>query len=198
LPEGLGRALIAAGLETVGQTYERAMLDPDSILTLPEVGARNFDQLKETLERILLDLRADQKAEEEQAAAEKAAQEAAAAEEAAAVEEVAAAEEVPQPAPGTAVESAVEPLVEGAVPEETPATEPVVAEAPATAAVVEGEEEEEEEEDEEEKSTKKKKKKSKLKAVVEFDPETGMTVARRKHKPGRTKDWMEGGGLDVE
>ena len=93
LPEGLGQALIAAGLESVGQTYERAMLDPDSILTLPEAGARNFEKLKETLENVILDLRADEKAEAEQAAAEKA-QEAAAAGEAAPAGVVAAPEAV--------------------------------------------------------------------------------------------------------
>jgi hypothetical protein len=56
------------------------------------------------------------------------------------------------------------------------------------APVTEGEEESESDED-----GPKKKKKGKLKAVVEFDPETGLTVARRKRKPGRTKDWVEDG-----
>jgi len=58
------------------------------------------------------------------------------------------------------------------------------------APVVEGEEEAEEED---EGTSAKKKKKGKLKAVIELDPETGLTVARRKRKPGRTKDWVEDG-----
>ena len=58
------------------------------------------------------------------------------------------------------------------------------------APVAEGEEEAE---PEEEGQGAKKKKKGKLKAVIELDPETGLTVARRKRKPGRTKDWVEDG-----
>jgi N utilization substance protein A len=175
LPEGLGPALITAGLESVGQTYERAMLDPDSILSLPEVGARNFEKLKETLEHILLDLRADEKAEAEQLAAEKA-------------QEAAAAGEVPQAAAETAPEAVIE---ESAV-AEAGVEGVVTAETPAAAAVIPIEEEEESEEEEEEKGAKKKKK-GKAKAVVEFDPETGMTVARKKRKPGRSKDLLDSG-----
>ena len=173
LPEGLGHALLAAGLESVGLTYERAMLDPDSILTLPEAGARNFEKLKETLENVILDLRADENAEAEQVAAEKA-QAAAAGGEPQAVAET---------APGAAVEGAVA-AVEGA--------EAAAGETPAGVVVATGEEEEESEDDEEEKGAKKKKK-GKAKAVVEFDPETGLTVARRKRKPGRSKDILDGG-----
>jgi hypothetical protein len=181
LPEGLGQALTADGLESIGQAYERAMLDPDSILTLPEVGARNFEKLKGSLENIILDLRADEKAEEEQAAAERA-------------QEAAAEAEGPH---AEAAEEA-EAVIEAATAEAAVETEEAVAETDAAEAVivpvVEGEEEEEEEE--EDKSAKKKKK-GKVKAVVEFDPETGMMVTRRKRKPGRTKDWTEG-GLDEE
>jgi len=174
LPEGLGPALIAAGLESVGQTYERAMLDPDSLLSLPEAGARNFEKLKETLENVILDLRADEKAEAEQAAAEKA-------------QEAAAAGEAPQ----AAGEAAPEAAVEGAVTAEA-GTEAAAGEAGAAVPVAAGEEEEESEDEEEEKGAKKKKK-GKAKAVVEFNPETGLTVARRKRKPGRSKDLLTGG-----
>jgi N utilization substance protein A len=172
LPEGLGRALVAAGLESVGQTYERVMLDPDSILTLPEAGARNFDKLKETLENVILDLRADEKAQAEQAAAEEAAQ--------------AAAGEAPEAAPAA----------EAAAPaEQAEAVTAPVEELPLVT-VPETEEEEGEEEEDAERGVKKKKK-GKVKAVVEFDPETGMMVARRKRKPGRVKDLLTD-GLDEE
>jgi N utilization substance protein A len=179
LPEGLDRALAAAGLESAGQTYERIMLDPDSILSLPEMGVRNFEMLKESLERLILDLRADEKAEAEQAAAEVAA--------AAPAEAPEAAVEAPTPAaeqPEAAAVPAVVPEAAAEAPAEGPAT---AVETPVAAA--EGEEEEEEEEE----KGAKKKKKGKLKAVVEFDPETGMMVARRKRKPGRVKEWEEGG-----
>jgi N utilization substance protein A len=166
LPEGLGRALAAAGLESIGQAYERAMLDPDSILSLAEVGARNFEQLKASIENVLLDLRADEKAEAEQLAAE-------------AKEAGEAAVEAPALAPEAAARA------------EAPETETTAAPEPVAATVVEGEVEEETEEEEEEKGAKKKKK-GKVKAVMEFDPETGMMVARRKRKPGRSKDWEEG------
>jgi N utilization substance protein A len=174
LPEGLGRALLAAGLESVGQTYERAMLDPDSILTLPESGARNFEKLKETLENVILDLRADEKAEAEQAAAEKA-------------QDAAAAGGVPQ----AAAETAPETVVEGAV-AAVAGAEAVAGEVPAGVPAATGEEEEGEEDDDEDKGAKKKKK-GKDKVVVEFDPETGLTVAHRKRKPGRSKDILDGG-----
>jgi N utilization substance protein A len=172
LPEGLGHALAAAGLESVGQTYERTMLDPDSILSLPEAGARNFDKLKESLEAVILDLRADEKAEAEQLAAEKAEQAAAAA---AAPAEGGEAETA---VPAEAAEAPASPEAETAAPAEGVAVP-----------VIEGDEEESEEEEE---KGAKKKKKGRVKAVVEFDPETGLTVARRKRKPGRTKDYLSG------
>jgi N utilization substance protein A len=178
LPEGLGPALIALGLETVGQSYERVMLDPDSILSLPEAGARNFEKFKESLENLILDLRADEKAEAEQAAAEKALEAAAAVP---ATDAQPAAE-----APAETKEGAI--LAEGTAPAGEAAAEGV-----AVPAAV-GEEEEESEEDDEDKGAKKKKK-GKAKAVVVFDPETGLTVARKKRKPGRTKDWA-GGDLE--
>jgi hypothetical protein len=167
LAESLQQALVTLGLESIGQFYERVILDPDSILALSEVGAHNFEKLKESLESAILDMRAEEKAEAEAAAAEAEAAKAAAAEEQAAAvgalpEGQAAA--VPEPVAGEIV-GAVEP-----------------------ATVTEGEEEAESDED-----GPKKKKKGKLKAVVEFDPETGLTVARRKRKPGRTKDWVEDG-----
>jgi transcription termination/antitermination protein NusA len=168
LPEGLGQALLAAGLESVGQTYERSMLDPDSILSLPESGARNFDKLKETLEAVILDLRADEKAEAEQAAAEKAL--------------AAGTAEAPAEAVAVAAETA-----EGAA-GEAPAGETQAAAEGVAVPVAAGEEEEESEGDEEDKA--KKKKKGKAKAVIELDPETGLTVARRKRKPGRSKDFL--------
>jgi N utilization substance protein A len=168
LAEPLQQALVTLGLESIGQSYERAILDPDSILTLPEVGARNFEKYKESLESAILDMRADEKAEAELAAAEAELVKAAAAQEKA--------------------------LAEGALPEGQAAVavaEPVAGEIVGVvepAPVTEGEEESESDED-----GPKKKKKGKLKAVVEFDPETGLTVARRKRKPGRTKDWVEDG-----
>jgi len=170
LGEPLQQALVASGLESIGQSYERSMIDPDSILTLPEVGARNFEKFKETLESAILEMRADEKAEAEQAAAE------------AALEKAAAALE--------------QPAAEGVLPEGQEAAavaEPVAGEIVGViepAPVVEGEEEAEEED---EGTSAKKKKKGKLKAVIELDPETGLTVARRKRKPGRTKDWVEDG-----
>lgn len=170
LEEGLAQALIAIGVENLGLAYERSMLDPDSILSLPEVGARNFEKLKETLETAILDLKADEKAEAEQAAAE-------AALAAAPAGETAAAGQTPVAAEG----SAEEVTAEGAA---LPAAIPVEG-APT------GEEEESEDEDDD---GPKKKKKGKAKGVtVEFDEATGTMVTRRKRKPGRAKDWTAEG-----
>ncbi len=168
LAEPLQQALTTLSLESIGQSYERAILDPDAILTLPEVGARNFEKFKESLEAAILELRADEKAEADQAAAEAELVKAAAA-----AEQAAIAAALPEGAEAAAVAEPVAGEIVGAV-------EP--------APVVEGEEEAESDEE-----GPKKKKKGKLKAVVEFDPETGLTVARRKRKPGRTKDWVEDG-----
>jgi N utilization substance protein A len=152
LSEEFTKALVDGGLENAGQTYERVILDPDSILTLPEVGAHNFEALKETLENLMMDLRAEEKAEAELAAG--------------VVAEGEAAATTPE---GEAVP-------EGAL--ETVA-------APA--------EEEAEAEDDDSEDGPKKKKKGKSKAVtVEFDEATGTMVARRKRKPGRAKDWIDG------
>jgi N utilization substance protein A len=175
LEEGLTQALVAAGLENIGQAYERSFLDPDSILGVPEIGARNFEDLKAALEKMILDLKAEEKAEAEAAAA--AAQEPALTE-----AEKAAAAEVPVVQGGTAEAAGAEvAAVAGAVPgEETPVAE-----------------ESEEEETEEEERGKEKKKKGKTKAVtVVFDEATGTMVTRRKRKPGRAKDWIAGDTQD--
>jgi N utilization substance protein A len=169
LPEPLVRALVAAGMENSGQTYERTMIDPDSILTLPEVGARSFEDLQKTLENLMLVLKAEEKAELEQAASK-------------AKEEEAAAEKTPQAEEEKAVEA----------PGTTEAGTPQEAEA---VPAVEHEPESIEESEDEEETSAKKKKKSKVKTIVEFDPETGMLVARRKRKPGRAKEWADG---DIE
>jgi N utilization substance protein A len=172
LPEPLLQSLTASGLETIGQSYERAILDPDSILTLAEVGARNFDKFKESLEGAILNLRADEKAEAEQAAAEAEQEKLVAAAEA----QLASAAGEPQASGAAAAPPAP---VEGAVIEPAAGAEAVA--------------EEEEGEETEEEAGQKKKKKGKLKAVVEFDPETGLMVARRKRKPGRSKDFLDDG-----
>jgi N utilization substance protein A len=166
LPEPLFRALVAAGMESAGQAHERTMIDPDSILSLPEVGARNFEDLQKTLENLMLVLKAEEKAELEQAASE-------------AKEEEAVAEKVPQ--------AEEEPAMEALKTGETGAPraeEPVL--------IGEREPEPADEAEEEEETSAKKKKKGKVKTIVEFDPETGMMVARRKRKPGRAKEWAEG------
>jgi transcription termination/antitermination protein NusA len=175
LPENLMAALKASELESIGQVYEQATLDPDAILAIPEVGAHQFENIKSALEESIAALKTAE-AEEKARLAEQKAQEEASAEGAA----PRAAEAGPSAAAGEGV--LVEAPAEGIEP---------TAEGVAVPAVTEGVEEESEEE-ETEGAGGKKKKKGKVKAVIEYDPELGMTVARRKRKRTGGKDWTGG------
>jgi N utilization substance protein A len=174
VPEALARPLAQAGYASLGQLFEQLTLDPDPILALPEMGARNLEELKEVVQAAILAKRAEE--------AEALARETEAKAQAAAVvapeltAEVQSVAEAPSPAeavPGPGEEKVPELVAEGA---------------PAGVGV---EVEEEEEETEEGTAAKKKLKKKKKAVMVEYDPVLGVTVARKKHKPGRGREWEE-------
>jgi transcription termination/antitermination protein NusA len=168
LPATLTAALTAIGLETVGQAHERILLDADAILAIPEVGAHNFEEIKTAIEQQLDGLKAAE-AEKIRLAEEQAA-------------ETAKTEGAGAPAAESAAGEASGEVATGE-------SEAVAVEGEAVAGTVTVVEEESEEEDSDAAGGKKKKK-GKVKAVIEYDPELGMTVTRRKRKRTGGKDWV--------
>jgi len=166
LDEPLVAALTAAGFSNIAQTFEQLTLDPDSILALPEVGARSLEDLRSRLQAAVLAAKA---VEPEPVAVVVAAQ------------APAGAEAAPEAAPAAEAEGA---LAEGTA-ETTQAGE-----APALPGTLPAGEAVEEEAEEEEGGTGKKKKGKKKKQVtVVFDPDLGVTVALRTRKASRLREW---------
>jgi len=54
LDEALVTALNGAGFTNIAQTFEQLALDPDPILTLPELGARSLEELRTRLQTAIL------------------------------------------------------------------------------------------------------------------------------------------------
>jgi N utilization substance protein A len=171
-----------AGYTTAAQVLEQLAMDPDAILALQGIGPKSIDELNETLRSFEYPVPVEMPKVE-------------AVPEAAGVEEIEGtplAEALPVveggPAPEVAEAGApaevVAPVeaagVEGAAPIEVPAEPGVLGIEP----VVEAEEEEEEV-DAVLTADKKKKKGMKGARVVEFDPELGEMVVKRRRKPGR-------------
>jgi N utilization substance protein A len=173
IPEELAQRLGQAGYQSLGQLFEQLTLDPDPILALPEMGARNLEELKEVVQVAILAKRSEQ--------AEALAREAEAKRQAAEIvsPEAQAEGEVVSEVPATA-EAAPE-QAEEAIPE-------LAAEGVPATTVTEVEEEEEEAV---EGAAKKKPKKKKKAVLVEYDPVLGVTVARKKHKADRGREWEE-------
>jgi len=168
LSDALTAALTAGGLESIGQVYERTILDADSILAIPEVGAHHYEQIKSALDEQIDGLKlvdAEKTKQEEKLAQEKA-----------------AADALSKPASEQEAADATSEVSEG----EMAPTEIGEAAVPAVAG------EEETEEEDADGTGAKKKKKGKAKAVIEYDPELGMTVTRRKRKRVGGKDWVGG------
>jgi N utilization substance protein A len=166
LDEPLVAALTAAGFTNIAQTFEQLTLDPDSILALPEMGARSLEDLRLRLQTAILAAKA---VEPEPAPA-------------------VVAEEAPAEAQA-ALEAAPAAEAEGA-PAEGVAEVTEAGEAPALGeALPVGEAVEEESEEEEGGAGKKKKGKKKKQVTVVFDPDLGVTVAHRKRKASRLREW---------
>lgn len=202
--------LTDAGYETAGDVLEQLAMDEEAILNLSGVGPKSIEELKDSLADRAYEMpEPEVQAEAEEAApeAEVAAQEAEAAaaveqgEEAEAVEAAevgeaaqeaegapeggeAAADAKPEPeaaeeeGEGLEIEEAFEAVAEKLNITEEPVYEPL-----------EDFEEEDEEEDEEDEAERRKKKRRRR--VVEFDPELGEVVVRRRRKPGRRQDEWE-------
>jgi DNA-directed RNA polymerase alpha subunit len=188
LPERILRLLTEAEFQSVGEVMEQLAMDENRILDLEGFGQKELEELKKALEGLTFPEPAPQPEPEP-------------------VEPAPAAEPEPEMSALAEVE-AVRPEPESGLSRTAEAAEltaeAAVAEAPEALEEIETEEEEEEDvedladKDEEEEledgSRKKGKKKSKKKGAVEitFDEDLGIYVTRKKRKPGRLKDYLDG------
>ncbi len=185
--------LVPAGYETASQVLERLAMDPDAILGLAGIGPKSVEEMTEVLRSFpypVPEVVAEVPAEIE--LPEPVAVEATAPVE---VERVPAAEGAAEAIPVEMLAALPEPAPTAEVAEgaETPAElQPAEAISPvigfeASALVIEPAAEGEEEEEIEPLAAegKKRKKDKKGARVVEFDPELGEMVVRRRRKPGR-------------
>ncbi len=190
--------LSEAGYETAGQLMEQLGVDEDALLALSGVGPKTMETIRKKLEEFVFPEPVVEEAavpEEAEAAlepteAEGVAEEAEAALEVEAGEEAAEAVEAPAEAEAVEVaESAVE-VAEAGEEAETVFEEEAVAEAF---------EEEPEPEPEPElvlDEDKKRKKRKKVTRVVEFDPDLGELVVKRRRKRAQPDGWVDVDGLD--
>lgn len=188
IPEHVAYILQEAGYTTVGELYTRMKLNPDDILRLQGIGPRamnEINRLVESIDTIIVPAEAEAAPVVEPEAIPEPAVE---------VLE-AAAGEISEPEPGPAVEEPAEEhpeegALEEAVIEQTTFAEiftikPTLME-PAASTDEEGEEEGLS------LAQKKAKKKKKRKSVeVEYDPDLGTMVTRKKHRQGDIWDWEE-------
>ncbi|HLC34020.1 MAG TPA: transcription termination factor NusA [Anaerolineales bacterium] len=166
LDEPLVAALTGAGLTNIAQAFEQLTLDPDSILGLPEVGARSLEDLRSRLQTAILSAKV---VEPEPVAVEVAAEAPDMAEGAPVAAQAAGAEGAPAEAVAETTEAGEAPALPGTLP---------------TGEVVE-----EEAEEEEGGTGKKKKGKKKKQVTLVLDPDLGVTVAHRTRKASRLREW---------
>jgi N utilization substance protein A len=209
-----------AGYDSPGKVMETLALDEDKILGLSGIGPKAMKEITQKGEELLERLREEYQKEVEalakaEAEAKALAEAEAAAEEAAELVEVAEAEAEPaveaeeelaveQPVPeevAAAVEAEpAEPEAEEAPPEEEveaeePAVEFTLEEMLKTEEVLPVAEGEEEELDAELHPAKKGKRRKPGTRVVEYDPERGEMVVKRRRKRGEPEDWEDYGEI---
>jgi N utilization substance protein A len=177
-----------AGYTTAAQVLEKLAINPDAILALQGIGPKSIDELNETLRSFEYPVPVEMpKVEAAPEAAGVEEMEGTPLGEALPVVEGGPAPEVAEAGAPAEVLAPVEAAgVEGAAPIEVPAEPGVLGIEP----VVEAEEEEEEV-DAVLTADKKKKKGMKGARVVEFDPELGEMVVKRRRKPGRAGELGE-------
>jgi N utilization substance protein A len=179
--------LTEAGYQTAGQAWEKMLVEPDDILALEGVGPKALEELGEKLRAHVYPEPAPEVVEEpapEPAEAE------------AALEGKGPEEGAAEPAGEAVAEGAAVPPAEG-IPGEPGAVRPVeevfaeLAQKLAVGEPLPVVEETADEDEETDESGKKVKKKKKGVRVVEYNPDTGEMVVRRRRKPGRTDEWEE-------
>jgi len=178
-----------AGYETAGQVLETLGINEDRILGLEGIGSKSMEEIRSVLNEFAYPEPVEEAVEEgleevlplaeAEAPAEGVAEAGPAMEEAEALEE---------PAPAAAAEEIVETPATAEAPEEIiEETFEELFEKIGTAEALDIPIEEEEEVEEE--ILEKKKRKKRKARVVEYDPELGETVVRRRRKRGETGEW---------
>jgi N utilization substance protein A len=209
-----------SGYESLGVVMETLALDEDKILGLPGIGPKSLKEIREKGEEILERLREEYQKEVEALAKAEAEAKALAEAEAAAAEvaepaevveaevepsveaeeELAAAQPVPEELAAPVEAEPTEPEVEEAPPEEEveaeePAVEFTLEEMLAKEEVLRVAEGEEEEPETELPPSKKAKKRKPGTRVVEYDPEMGEMVVKRRRKRGEPEEWEDYGEI---
>jgi len=204
LPERVRNLLVEAGYETVARVWEDMLVDEDRILGISGFGPKALEDLKDSIQllREAYPVEPTVEAEVEIAAEE------------AVDEEVEAAAGVEEAAAEIAAEAEGEPAAEAAelpageaveeLPDEEEEEEPeiVVQEELEYATIqevfekqpeifdpVSADDDFDEEDSDDPFSKGKKKKRKKGQRFVEFDPDLGETIVKKRRKPGRRDDW---------
>jgi len=195
LPEHIANIIQEAEIRTTGDLFMAMSTDPDQILKLQGIGPKSMEKVQELVALVEAEMAPAETVAEEEPAAEEAGPEAAVAEE--------------PPAEEEAVED-TEAVAEVATEEETVAEEPAVEEETVVETEAEEDEmsfedlfkmqseaivperiEEEDDTDEDEYGKGKgkgKKKKKKKRGEIVYDPETDLTIRKKRHKRG-DDDW---------
>ena len=195
LPEHIANIIQEAEIRTTGDLFMAMSTDPDQILKLQGIGPKSMEKVQELVALVEAEMAPAEAVAEEEPAAEEAGPEAAVAEE--------------PPAEEEAVED-TEAVAEVATEEETVAEEPAVEEETVVETEAEEDEmsfedlfkmqseaivperiEEEDDTDEDEYGKGKgkgKKKKKKKRGEIVYDPETDLTIRKKRHKRG-DDDW---------
>ncbi|MBN1265096.1 MAG: transcription termination/antitermination protein NusA [Anaerolineales bacterium] len=198
LPERVLNLLLEAGYGQVARLWEDLLVDEDRILGIAGIGPKAMEDLKQAFEVLKSKYYVEPEPEPEVV------EEVEAAEEAADVIEAAAEEEILTEAEMEVTEAAEEILAEAEVKagEEAKETEPEIAvkEDLEFATIQEVFEKQPEifdpvsvddfdDETGDEFDQQKKKKRKKGQRIVEFDPDLGKTIVKKRRKPGRSDDW---------
>ncbi len=190
-----------AGYETAGQVLETLGINEDRILGLEGIGSKSMEEIRSVLNEFAYPEPVEEAVEEveegleevlplaeAEAPAEGVAEAGPAMEEAEAGPAMEEAEALEEPAPAAAAEEIVETPATAEAPEEIiEETFEELFEKIGTAEALDIPIEEEEEVEEE--ILEKKKRKKRKARVVEYDPELGETVVRRRRKRGETGEW---------
>jgi N utilization substance protein A len=203
LPEPLLGVLKTAGFETAAQVLEQIGMDADRILALPDVGPRALEDIQQALSTFefpepvkLEEVAAPAEAELAGEPIEAAAREPEAAIEAPVVEpveteEAAGVEPPAEEVVAEAIPVAVpeEAVAEAGLPEDLEKVFESVAEGLVLVGIEPGEETEEEDDEDQGPKKKKRKKGKKPVRTVEYDPDSGEMLVKRRRKRGAGDEW---------
>lgn len=196
LPEHIANIIQEAEIRTTGDLFMAMSTDPDQILKLQGIGPKSMEKVQELVALVEAEMAPAETVAEEEPAAEEAGPEAAVAEEppaeeeavedTEAVAEVATEEETVAEKPAVEEETVVKTEAEEA--EEDEMSFEDLFKMQSEAIVPERIEEEDDTDEDEYGKGKGKKKKKKKRGEIVYDPETDLTIRKKRHKRG-DDDW---------